>query len=43
MTSGLAILLRQFRSPPIYILVAAAAVTIALDEYVVYRMITFEA
>ncbi len=28
------ILLRQFRSPLIYILLAAAAVTIALDEYV---------
>ena len=32
--SPLAILLRQFRSPLIYILMLAAAVTIALDEYV---------
>jgi magnesium-transporting ATPase (P-type) len=29
-----AILLRQFRSPLIYILIVAAVVTIALDEYV---------
>ncbi len=31
---GWMILLRQFRSPLIYILIVAAAVTIALDEYV---------
>jgi magnesium-transporting ATPase (P-type) len=32
--SPVAILLRQFRSPLVYILMLAAAVTIALDEYV---------
>jgi len=33
-TSPLALLLRQFRSPLIYILVAAVAVTLLLEEYV---------